>query len=44
MSSSYWERRFDGARRLDGSDELSDQERKQLLQEIKTLKKEARIL
>ena len=44
LSSLYWEKRFDGARRLDGSDNLNDSERKELLNEVKNLKRKSRNL
>jgi cell wall-associated NlpC family hydrolase len=39
LSSLYWDKRFDGARRLDGSDNLDDAERQELLNEVKNLKR-----
>ena len=44
LSSLYWDKRFDGARRLDGSDTLDDAERKELLNEVKNLKRKSRSL
>lgn len=44
LSSLYWDKRFDGARRLDGSDNLSDTERQELLKEVKNLKRKSRSL
>ena len=44
MSSLYWDKRFDGARRLDGSDNLGDAERKELLDEVNKLKRKSRNL
>jgi cell wall-associated NlpC family hydrolase len=44
MGVSYWNRRFDGARRLDGSDNLGDVERKELLNEVNKLKRKSRNL
>lgn len=44
MSSLYWDKRFDGARRLDGSDDFSDQERKTLMNEMKKFQKQSQIL
>jgi cell wall-associated NlpC family hydrolase len=44
LSSLYWDKRFDGARRLDGSDNLSDAERQELLNEVKNLKRKSRSL
>ena len=44
LGSLYWDRRFDGARRLDGSDNLGDQERQELFNEVKNLKRKARSL
>lgn len=39
LGSLYWDKRFDGARRLDGSDNLDDAERQELLNEVKNLKR-----
>ena len=44
LNSLYWDKRFDGARRLDGSDTLDDAERKELLNEVKNLKRKSRSL
>ena len=44
LSSLYWDKRFDGARRLDGSDNLNDAERQELLNEVKNLKRKSRSL
>ncbi len=44
LGSLYWDKRFDGARRLDGSDNLDDAERKELLNEVKNLKRKSRNL
>ena len=44
LASSYWDKRFDGARRLDGSDELSNAERNALIQEAKKLRLQTRNL
>jgi len=44
LGSLYWDKRFDGARRLDGSDNLDDAERKKLLNEVKNLKRKSRSL
>jgi len=44
LSSLYWDKRFDGARRLDGSDNLGDQERQELLDEVKSIKRKSRSL
>ena len=44
MREVYWDKRFDGARRLDGSDSLSDEERNALMKEFKALKKSTRNL
>ena len=44
LSSLYWDKRFDGARRLDGSDNLNDSERQELLNEVKNLKRNSRSL
>ena len=44
LSSLYWDKRFDGARRLDGSDNLNDSERQELLNEVKNLKRKSRNL
>jgi cell wall-associated NlpC family hydrolase len=43
MTSVYWDKRFDGARRLDGSDEFSEQERKRLMNEMKKFKKQSQM-
>jgi len=42
LSSLYWDKRFDGARRLDGSDNLDNAERQELLNEVKNLKRKSR--
>jgi cell wall-associated NlpC family hydrolase len=44
LGSLYWDKRFDGARRLDGSDTLNDSERQELLNEVKKLKRRSRSL
>ena len=44
LGSLYWDKRFDGARRLDGSDNLDDAERRELLNEVKNLKRKSRSL
>jgi cell wall-associated NlpC family hydrolase len=44
LGSLYWDKRFDGARRLDGSDNLDDSERQELLEEVKNLKRKSRSL
>lgn len=44
LGSLYWDKRFDGARRLDGSDTLDDAERQELLKEVKNLKRKSRSL
>jgi len=44
LSSLYWDKRFDGARRLDGTDTLDDQERQELFNEVKDLKRKSRSL
>lgn len=44
LASTYWDKRFDGARRLDGSDELSNAERYALIQEAKKLRIQTRNL
>jgi len=44
LGSLYWDKRFDGARRLDGSDSLNDAERQELLNEVKNLKRKSRSL
>jgi cell wall-associated NlpC family hydrolase len=44
LGSLYWDKRFDGARRLDGSDNLNDSERQELLNEVKNLKRKSRSL
>ena len=41
LGSLYWDKRFDGARRLDGSDNLDDAERQDLLNEVKNLKRKS---
>jgi len=44
LGSLYWDKRFDGARRLDGIDNLDDAERQELLNEVKNLKRKSRSL
>ena len=44
LSSLYWDKRFDGARRLDGTDTLGGQERQELLDEVKSIKRKSRSL
>jgi cell wall-associated NlpC family hydrolase len=44
LGSLYWDKRFDGARRLDGSDNLGDSERQELLNEVNKLKRKSRSL
>lgn len=44
LGSLYWDKRFDGARRLDGSDNLGDVERQELLNEVNKLKRKSRNL
>jgi len=44
LGSLYWDKRFDGARRLDGSDNLGDAERQELLNEVNKLKRKSRSL
>jgi cell wall-associated NlpC family hydrolase len=44
LGSLYWDKRFDGARRLDGSDNLGDAERQELLKEVNKLKPKSRSL
>ena len=44
LGSLYWDKRFDGARRLDGSDHLGDAERQELLNEVNKLKRKSRSL
>jgi cell wall-associated NlpC family hydrolase len=44
LTSMYWDKRFDGARRLDGSDNLNDREHQELLNEVKNLKRKSRSL
>lgn len=44
LATSYWDKRFDGARRLDGSDELTNAERNALIQEAKKLRLQTRNL
>ncbi|MDH6154863.1 cell wall-associated NlpC family hydrolase [Polynucleobacter sphagniphilus] len=41
LGSLYWDKRFDGARRLDGSDGLDDTRRQELLNEAKNIKRGA---
>ena len=44
LGSLYWDKRFDGARRLDGSDNPGDAERQELLNEVNKLKRKSRSL
>jgi cell wall-associated NlpC family hydrolase len=44
LASAYWDKRFDGARRLDGTDELSNAERNALIREAKKLRAQPRKL
>ena len=44
LGSLYWDKRVDGARRLDGSDNLGDAERQELLNEVNKLKRKSRSL
>jgi cell wall-associated NlpC family hydrolase len=44
LGSLYWDKRFDGARRLDGSDNLGDAERQELLNEVNKLKRKSQNL
>ena len=44
LGSLYWDKRFDGARRLDGTDNLDDSERQELLNEVKNLRRKSRSL
>ena len=44
LVSLYWDKRFDGARRLDGSDNLGDAERQELLNEVNKLKRKSQSL
>ncbi|HAT39969.1 C40 family peptidase [Polynucleobacter necessarius] len=44
LGSLYWDKRFDGARRLDSSDNLNDAERQELLNEVKNLKRKSQSL
>ena len=44
LGSLYWDKRFDGARRLDGSDNLGDAERQELLNEVNKLKRKSQSL
>lgn len=44
LGSLYWDKRFDGARRLDGSDNLGDAERQELLNEVNKFKRKSRSL
>lgn len=39
ITSIYWDKRFDGARRLDGSENLGSSERKDFLNEVNRLKR-----
>jgi cell wall-associated NlpC family hydrolase len=41
LGSLYWDKRFDGARRLDGSYNLNDSERQDLLNEVNNLKRQS---
>jgi len=41
LGSLYWDKRFDGARRLDGNDGLDDTRRQELLNEAKNIKRGA---
>ncbi|APB99133.1 C40 family peptidase [Polynucleobacter asymbioticus] len=41
LGGLYWDKRFDGARRLDGSDNLNDSERQDLLNEVNNLKRQS---
>jgi cell wall-associated NlpC family hydrolase len=43
MSNVYWDKRFDGARRLDGSDEFSEQERRKLRNEMRKFQKQSKM-
>lgn len=43
MTNVYWDKRFDGARRLDGSDEFSEQERRKLLNEMKKFQQQSKM-
>ena len=44
LGSLCWDKRFDGARRLDGSDNLGDAEPQELLNEVNKLKRKSRSL
>ena len=44
LSSLYWDKRFDGARRIDGRDNSSDPERQELLNEVNNLKRNSHSL
>jgi len=44
LGSVYWDRRFDGARRLDGSDSLDDSERRELLNQVNNIKRKPQSL
>ena len=44
LGSLYRDKRFDGARRLDGSDNLGDTERQELMNEVNKLKRKSRSL
>jgi cell wall-associated NlpC family hydrolase len=44
LGNLYWDKRFDGARRLDGSDNLGDAERQELLNEVIKIKRKSRSL
>ncbi|QWD82989.1 C40 family peptidase [Polynucleobacter sp. MWH-P3-07-1] len=44
LSSVYWDRRFDGARRLDSGDALGGAERRELLDQINNIKRKPQSL
>lgn len=44
LTSLYWDKRFDGARRIDSSDNSSDPERQELLNEVNNLKRNSHSL
>lgn len=39
LGSLYWDKRFDGARRLDNTDNLGDADRQELLNQVNTIKR-----
>jgi cell wall-associated NlpC family hydrolase len=44
LTSVYWDKRFDGARRLDGSENLGNAEHQDLLDEVNKIKRKSRSL